>query len=162
MIPAVYAAPIDGLFTAYNVLLALFGVYGARYARQERAGFRIALGLLAVSAIAGLLMRWFPMDAREATPSAAGAVHWVLAIAAALIAIVAPLLVGLARRGDARKPNLVRFSLACAAIILISGGLTAAGASLRFAYFGAIERVTIGAFVLWVLVMARQLQHRQA
>jgi len=41
--------------------------------------------------------------------------------------------------------------------VVVTGGLTAAGTSLFPHIFGILERMTIGAFMLWLLVISWRL-----
>jgi hypothetical protein len=56
------------------------------------------------------------------------------------------------------------FSLLMGCITFLSGVVTAIGAQLQFSWFGLIERVTIGSFILWVLVFSIYLlrEHKRA
>ena len=53
------------------------------------------------------------------------------------------------------------FSLLMGCITFLSGVVTAIGAQMQFTRFGLIERVTIGSFILWVLVFSLSLLQDQ-
>lgn len=50
-------------------------------------------------------------------------------------------------------PRLKPFSVLMGFVVLVTGGLTAAGMQLFPQIFGILERTTIGAFMLWLLVI---------
>jgi hypothetical protein len=45
-------------------------------------------------------------------------------------------------------------------LMFVSGGFVLLAAFLRFTYFGLIERVTIGAFIVWVILLSARLTAR--
>jgi hypothetical protein len=50
-----------------------------------------------------------------------------------------------------------RYSLLSLLLVFVSGGLGAAAIAMRSPYLGLVERVTIGAYIQWVFVLALKL-----
>ena len=157
-------ALMDGLFLAYNGLVAVFAIGLFLVARDpDKSGKRSAIGglgalLLAVSAICGALLQlFFPQDPGGPPVTAAGTLHIAVASIAALATMVAIVCVALwFRRVPAFRP-LASYSYVTFVVMLVSGGLGAAAAGSRHPLMGLVERVTLGAIMLWLCVTGARL-----
>lgn len=150
---------IDPGFLIYNVLLLGFAAGLLRHfisARQPRTLVGSAVALTVVPVLS-LLMYFFPQDPVGSTPTTAGTVHLILALGTALLTILTMLLTGAGARRCPPLQHLRWFAFADAIFVLITGGLSTMGMALEWPIFGIIERLTIGGFELWVLVLARSL-----
>jgi len=152
---APHKALLDGMFSIYNVLLLSFGVFLFIYPMPVKKNtIKIAAILLALIGLAGLLMYEFPMDARGTLATFRGSIHWVLAGVLSLSTFLAEFMVGFATSNIPSLKKIHVFSLIMGCITFLSGIVTAIGAQMQFTRFGLIERITIGSFILWVLVFS--------
>jgi hypothetical membrane protein len=154
---------LNPLFTLYDILLAAFGVglLLTVRAHPEQRGMRSgSLGAFAliVSGLLGVLMNlFFPQDPGGPPVTLIGTVHVVLAGVLSLGTMLAILCTGLWLRQAPGLHAYWRYSLASLAVIFISGWLGAAAIATSSPYLGLVERVTIGAFIQWVFVIALKL-----
>jgi hypothetical protein len=86
--------------------------------------------------------------------------HLILAGVTSLGTIIAIFFAAAGFRKLPHAGGLRVFSLVMGVIVLVSGGLTAAGTTQLPAIFGILERTTIGAFMLWLLVISLSLLKR--
>jgi hypothetical membrane protein len=155
---APHKALLDGMFSIYNVLLLGFGIFLFIYPMPvKKTTIKIAGILLALIGLAGLLMYEFPMDARGTVATLRGSIHWVLAGVLSLSTFLSEFMVGFATSNIPSLKKIHVFSLLLGCITFLSGIVTAIGAQMQFTWFGLIERVTIGSFILWVLVFSLNL-----
>jgi hypothetical protein len=148
-------ALMDALFTIYGFLLLTFSIgFSLRWGKAGNRPLSISGIALAACAAAGLLMKFFRQDPIGEPLTFTGSMHLVLAGVTSLGTIFA---IFFAAAGFHKLPyvsGLRVFSLVMGAIVLISGGLTAAGTTQLPAIFGILERTTIGSFMLWLLVIS--------
>jgi hypothetical protein len=86
-----------------------------------------------------------------------GTVHVVLAGVLSLGTMLAILCTSLWLRQMPGLRAYWRYSLASLVVVFVSGGLGAAAIATSSPYLGLVERVTIGAFMQWVFVIALRL-----
>lgn len=157
-----YAVGIEWGVAVYGWLMMLFSAAAAVDLFRNRYKLMgLAATLLGVNALAGLLMAAYPMDARDMDATWQGQMHLILAAVCAITSFTAPFLTGLYLRRFFMTKHFATTSIIFGAIILVSGGLSAAGAAKHFSYFGLIERITIGSFILWVFLFAFKLSEVQ-
>jgi hypothetical protein len=154
---------LNALFTLYDILLAAFGVgllltvMALPEQRGARGGSWGALALV-VSGLLGVLMNlFFPQDPGGPPVTFTGTMHVLLAGVLSLGTMLAILCTGLWLRHVSGMRAYWHYSLASLAVIFASGGLGAAAIATSSPYLGLVERVTIGAFIQWVFVMALKL-----
>jgi hypothetical protein len=136
---------------AYDVLVIAFGVGVWRWASRVRP-LRIAGALLA--AIGALGFFWPPMHLRGAPQTMTDTLHIVFA---AVVSVLTMLAMVFGARGLGRGFRL--YSWASLAIVVASGAWTGlagprVAANLPTPWIGVTERVDIGAYILWVAVLA--------
>jgi hypothetical membrane protein len=148
---------LNPLFIVYNLLVIAFaaGVYlEAGSDSRGRAQGSAAAATLAVTALLGLLMQFFfPQDPGGLPVTSAGSMHIVAAGLASLASMIAILLAVLWFR---KRPDLrgyAAYSWVTLAAIFLSGGLTAGLTVSGSGVMGLSERITIGAFELWLFVI---------
>lgn len=142
----------------YTICLMIFSIIAFIDFKSYKSKLcRIAFILLLLNCISGLMMVFFPMDARGTQATNAGNVHLVLAGFCAIFSILPPLLAGLGYKKIPKFKHLAAFSITSSLIIFISGGITAAGAANQFKYFGISERITIGTYIIWILIISIQI-----
>lgn len=144
---------LGALFLAYNAALVPFAAGLYRTGPRTR-GARAALVCMIAIAVGGvLLVVPFPQDSLGRPGTAAGAMHIALAAVVAPLTVATTFLLGFAFRSDARWRGLSGFSMAMGFAILATGAAAGIGAAGGVAFSGLLERLTIGAFLLWVLVL---------
>jgi hypothetical protein len=151
------------LFTLYDILLTAFGagllltVQTKPDERGTRSGSSGALALV-IAGILGVVMNlFFPQDPGGPPVTVIGTVHVMLAGVLSLGTMQAILCTGLWLRYVPGLRTYWRYSLISLAVIFVSGGLGAAAIATSSPYLGLVERVTIGAFIQWIFVIALKL-----
>ena len=151
---------LDALFFLYNLFALAFGIgllVHVRASRQpggQTVGWAATVTLMA-EAVFGLLTLAFPEDAGglAAGVGASGSLHIVFAGLSALTSMLALLLMGFWFRRGPHQPGLGWYSFASVAVVFVSGGLSAATVASQSPIGGLLERITIGAFLQWVVVI---------
>lgn len=148
-------ALMDTLFTVYGCMLLAFSLgFSLRWGKAGNRPLTISgIALIACSA-AGLLMKFFRQDPIGEPLTFTGTMHLILAGVTSLGTIFAIFFAAAGFRKLDQAGDLRVFSLVMGAIVLVSGGLTAAGTTQLPAIFGILERTTIGSFMLWLLVVS--------
>lgn len=143
---------------AYSVLMLLFSA-GIWLAAGERCGLRVAAAFLAAATIYGAF--WPPMHMRGAPAGLTDALHivWTAAWLALTFTAMASAAAALGRRFS-------YYTIAAAVISLIFGAMTGLlgarlAANLPTPGIGIYERISIGALLLWVAVLALALWPRR-
>jgi len=136
----------------YNIFLAAFSlgffVWGKNKLIKSSAAF------LLLCALSGILMYFFPQDPINITLTFKGLIHFFLAGMAAITTLLAVFLSAFGFGKMDGYKNLKVISVILGLIIFISGPLTAIGPTKFPAYFGIAERITIGAFILWLFLIS--------
>jgi hypothetical protein len=141
----------------WTALMVAFGI-GVWKAAEAKHSIRIVGALLVTFGITGLLWLAFPMTSRQemvsGTTPANDAGH-IAMTGLTVVLIIAQLVFGAAAFG--RKFQI--YSLVTAAIVLIFGGLTGTQAPKipngePTPWMGLFERINIGAWLLWIAVLA--------
>ncbi|MBS1124576.1 MAG: hypothetical protein H6Q90_6804 [Deltaproteobacteria bacterium] len=145
------------LAIGYTVLVAAFGAGVWTSARESRA-LRIVGGLMIAYGLTGLVWPFAPMHLREVL--AAGGGTWTDTMHIVLAMVTVPLMLVAIGVGAAAFGKRFRYySIASLAILLAFGVLTGrdgprVGANLPTPWVGVWERILIGVFLLWVVVLA--------
>src|SRR6185503_8638135 len=149
------------LFAIYNALLITFA-FAFRDAFSARGGQAtlVAPTALAVAAIIGMLMLFYPIDPLGLPATEAGRLHSWLAGIASLATMVAVLSTARSLRHDPVWRPLGLYSYASLAAIVITGIWAATTAGEMSSLMGLAERVAIAAFLQWMLVVALALLRR--
>jgi hypothetical membrane protein len=143
---------LQALFFGYNVLVIGYGTIGMLLS-FGRWPWVWSFALLIATALAGLLLGLFPQDAIGSPISAAGWTHIALAAIASFGSMGAIACGAEGYRVGQARP-LMQFSIACLVIVFCSGISAGLGIGTGWPIAGLLERITIGAFELWLLVSA--------
>jgi Protein of unknown function (DUF998) len=136
----------------YQVLVIAFGWGVWTSAGQDRAR-RVVGGLVLAYGVVGLAAPFFPMHMRGAGVTLTDTMHKILTMVTVLLMLTA---IGF---GAAAFGKWFRFySIATIVILLVFGVLTGLDAprieaNLPTPWVGVTERIDIGVFLLWVVVM---------
>jgi hypothetical membrane protein len=148
---------VDPLFIAYDILVIAFGVGVWRSAGRKRA-LRLVGGLLVGIGMVGLVaMPFTPMKLRGTGNLSTDAPH--IAVTAVIVLFIFSA-IGLGASLFGRQFRL--YSYATLLTLLVFGAWTGAEAARLAAqqptpWLGVVERIHIGAYLLWVLVLAMTL-----
>ena len=142
-------------FLAYNVatLLFAFGLLWRLWVCRRR-NLTVGALLLAGVAICGIVMFFTPTDAPEGPATLQGQLSIVLDAARSLLIFLSPLVMGLGFRGVPRMGPLWGYSVVSAVLTGMAGLMAAAGSAARSPLVGVYDRVAMGVFLLWMLVLA--------
>lgn len=130
---------MDPWFLAYNLFVIGFGV-----GLPTRAG-----RLIIATGICGfVLTAFFPVDLHGAPMTTVGKVHIALSGVISFLTMAGILAVGW------QEKALKRYSVLSVIFVFVTGGLSAYTMATASPIFGLFERLTIGGFLQWVLVVA--------
>ena len=149
------AGTLGNVFIAYNLLLACFAITLPLTMPELRwQAVRAAVAALLAVAVAGIGMSgFFPLTGPS--PADVPIPHIALAALASLATMAAILAIAVAAWRVPHWHWLALASLACLAVVLCSG--LWAALSIGSALAGLAERITIGTFMVWVLLFASAL-----
>jgi len=141
---------IQGGFLLYNCLVGVFAI-GLGALQLQRA-WRAVFGLYLLTAACGLLMWPFAQDP-PGVVSASGMLHIALASVESLSSITI-LAICLWRCLKAGRLPLTLAAGACLVATVAFGAAAAVATGMGLPNMGLFERITIGSFELWTLVLA--------
>jgi hypothetical protein len=151
---------LDPLFALYNLLTAAFawGILAWVGANSLSAG-ALASGtwagiVLLAEAVFGFVTVFFPQDPRGRSMTITGKMHILLAGLSSLATMAAMALLALCLGLQPGLGSLSLYSWISLAIVFLSGGMTAAMTAKNSPLLGLLERITIGGFLQWMLVIA--------
>lgn len=147
------------LGTIYTLLVVCFGV-GIRLSAGRSRLLRAVGGLLIATAVLNLF--WPPMHMRGTEPTLTDTLHIVFTAGWALLTVLA---IVFAAMKFGKRFRL--YSVATLALLIFFGVLTGLdgpriAANLPTPWVGVWERISIGAYVVWVVVLAIVLLRAQA
>ncbi len=146
--------------TVYTLLTAAFG-WGVRHAAVENPPLRVAGGFLVAYGISGLLWPLFPMHLREVL--AAGGATWTDTAHLTFTAFtVLLMLLAMAFGAAAIGPGFRLYTVVTIALLATFGALTGSQAAAvetntPTPWIGLYERLNIGVFLVWTVVLAGRL-----
>lgn len=157
---------MDTFFSIYNLLVMAFAVGLFRLAAQgtefsTKWSGQWGAGVVGLVGLSGFAMFFFPQDPTGTPLTVVGTFHMIFAGVASLGSIAAVLLVAFWFRANPGLKKYWIYSLVSGLIILISGGLTASAMASGSTIFGLLERVTIGTFELWILIVTIKLLRQE-
>lgn len=146
---------MSAFFGIYNFSLVIFGI-GALMDNEiaESKKYKAATLMLAIIGVMGLLLLFFPQDPRNAAVTFKGTMHIAIAGISSLLTLISVLLIGLNFRKVKKMKSFSIYSFISFIVILISGGAAAISVSSNSAFGGLFERITIFAFMLWLIVFS--------
>jgi hypothetical membrane protein len=155
-------AILDPLFTLYNILVILFGIGLFQYVRGVQKHERKLVGTLgaitlAIEGLAGFLTLFFPQDPIGSQVTTTGTMHIILASVSSLTTMLSMLLLGMWFKTTPALRGISLYSFVFLAVVFVSGGFAARTIANPSPFNGLIERVTIGGFLLWLLVIGWRL-----
>jgi len=150
---------VDPLFLAYDILIIAFGVGVWASANRKRA-LQLIGGLMIGIGAVGLVTP--PMNLRGSGDISGDMPH-ILLTGVTVLLILAAIASGASLYGKRWRA----YSFATVLTLLVSGGLTGLAATRLAAqqptpWLGLAERINIGAYLLWVLVLAITLWREDA
>jgi Protein of unknown function (DUF998) len=153
------------LMLTYDVLVMVFG-FGILGSAGRKRALRVAGGLLVAYGAVGLAGPFAPIHLRAALAAGEGTLtdtmHGIITIVLVLFMMLA---IGFGAAAIGRRFRL--YSIATILVLLLGGVLTGLDqprlvANLPTPWMGVWERIDIGVFLLWVVVLAVALLRTQA
>ena len=150
---------LDLLFIFYNSLIIVFGYWLFKQLKVKgKYSIQVGAVMLLITGVLGLAMTmFFPMDPRGSEATLPGMIHLILAGVILLLTILTILFTGFGFKDFPLLANFKLYSLITAIVAVASGGMAAFSAFTESAYMGLFERITIGAFLQWIFVVALRL-----
>ncbi len=146
---------LDVFFLLYNGLITLAGIglfAQAQRGPAARLGKAGAACIIGVGLVSILMTLFFPMDARGTDATLQGTIHLIIAGLESLGSMAAMFLIGLWQKKQPGLQRTVLVTFICLALVFLAGITAGASAASGSPFMGLFERITIGAFLLWVLV----------
>lgn len=146
---------ISILFFIYNLSLAIFGLGISAYQESSNGPLtKIASVMIIIVGILGISMLYYVQDPRHEPMSLKGKLHIILAGISSVLTMVIMVLMGFSFWNISQMKNYAIYSFISFGILFISGGIAAISVSKDSYYGGLFERLTIGSFMQWVLVIS--------
>lgn len=150
------------LAAVYTLLVIAFG-FGVWKMAGNRKFLRMTGGILVVFAVLGLA--WPPMHSREVLAAGGGTMTDTLHIVFTFVTVLLMFLAMAAASGSFGR-GFRFFTIAIILMMIVFGTLTglqapALEANLSTPWMGVWERISIGAYILWVTVLAVVLLRRE-
>ena len=144
----------------YTALVTAFG-WGVWMSAGRIRALRIVGGLVIVYGALGLVWPFAPMHLREALAAGGGTLSDTLHIVLASVTVILMLL-AMAFGAAAFGSRFRLYSIASLVILMVFGALTfldapGIAANLPTPWIGVWERINVGVFLLWVVVLATAL-----
>jgi hypothetical protein len=148
---------LDVVFNIYNALLLGFAIGGFILLKNGPRPCRIAMSIFIAIQVISFSWGFFPMDPMGTEATFAGTMHNVLGGVVAFATIIMPILMGVGLRRLDGFSNYAVYSFITSAIIFFAAptGIILAGQGIQM--FGLFERITIGAYEVWILMTAMNL-----
>ena len=141
----------------YTALVTIFG-WGVRRSAGESRALRIAGGLIMAYGLLGLVWPFAPMHLRPVLAAGGGTLTDTIHIALGIVTVVLMLFaIGFGAAAFGRRFTL--YSIVTLVVLFVCGALTAVEApgissNQSTPLIGLWERINIGAFLVWVLVLS--------
>lgn len=150
---------VVALFLGYGPLMIAFGL-GVRGSAAGQRSLRVAGDLMVAYGVVNLAGPLVPMHLRGVAPTSSDALHIVVTTVLVLLIL---LVIGFAARAFGRR--FLIYSIGTTLVLLASGALAGMdgarlAAGLPTPWMGVTERISIFAFMLWVVVLAGGLLRR--
>lgn len=146
------------LFAIYNLFIIAFsvGMFLCLKTPNMKKIKTAALALFFVG-LTGGGMYFFPQDPRFVEMTFGGKVHLGLASICSLLTMLSIILFGMGVKKEAALSKLRTYSYISFFIVFITGGTAAISVANDSDFGGLFERLTIGSYLQWVLVVSIQL-----
>ena len=143
------------LVVPYTLLMAGFG-YGVWLSADRNRALRLTGGVMVIYGVLGLF--WPPMHLREVLAAGGGTLTDTMHIVFAMVTVLLMML-AIGFGAAALGPQFRLYSIATMAILAGCGAMTGVDAprlpaNLPTPWIGVWERINIGVFLLWVVVLA--------
>ncbi|GAA0115209.1 DUF998 domain-containing protein [Clostridium senegalense] len=146
---------LEKLTIIYRASLVFFSIIAfIDFKKYKPTICRIAFLLVLVNSLVGMMMTFFPMDVRDSQITFIGITYIVLTGFSLIFSTLPPLFIGIGVKNIVKFRHLTIYSMISSLIIFISGCISAVGAVNEYIYFGVFERITIGTYIIWILVVS--------
>jgi len=144
---------VESFFLIYNVLVLEFAFTGLSITLGHWQ-WTWSFAMLLCVGMLGLLMAPFPMDPIGAPVTLPGGIHIALAGLASIASMIAIGMSALALRAAPSARKYAGLALLALAVVFITGLVAASAAVAGWPLMGLFERITIGAFLVWMTALA--------
>lgn len=151
---------LDPLFLLYNALALVFAAGLFRHFARQRPSLALGSVVMAVTAVFGLVMKYFPMDPIGTEATFAGAIHIVLAGLMSLGAMATLVLFAVGLRQLPDWQGWSRYTWVALVLTAATGAVAALAAVQLWPTLGLWERLTIAAHLQWMLAFGARLAFR--
>ena len=146
---------------AYEILVTAFGV-GVWISAHRNRPLQIAAAIIVIYGLIGLSAPFFPMQPPGSGASFTGTMH-LIGTALTVLCMFLAIAFGAAALGMRFRV----YSIVTMVLLLVFGALGATqaprvDAGLSTPWLGIVERINIGVFLLWIIVLAAALLRGQA
>ena len=144
---------------AYEILVTAFGM-GVWMSAARNRPLQISAAMIVIYGLIGLSAPFFPMQPPGTGASFTGTMH-LIATAVTVLLMFLAMAFGAAALGKRFRV----YSIVTVAVLLVFGALGASqaprvDAGLPTPWLGIVERINIGVFLLWIIVLAIALLRR--
>lgn len=147
-------AALEPFMLLYNLLIVAFALGVAASLARRDLLFRIGARLLGFGGVLGLMMTPFPMDPIGSPATATGLTHLVIAGMMSVTSMACLLCFALAWRRQVAGGARSVYAFLSLAVVFVSGGIAAISAANGWPLMGLFERLTIGTYLAWMMVLA--------
>jgi len=141
---------IEISFIIYNILIVIYSFISIMYKRKNLL-INIVYILLGLIGLSGIFMGIFPQEARDSELTIVGIMHFIFAGIAAFATMAVALITFF--NYIKKEKNYAFYSLITFIIIFISGISNVILMNNNIdSFFGLVERITIGSFIIWLIV----------
>jgi hypothetical protein len=143
------------LFSVYNLSIILFGT-GLYTNLPIILTNKAKLGafMLIIIGVLGLSMLYYVQDPRNVSMTFNGKMHLVLASISSLLTMITMVLFSLSFRQNIKFKKLTVYSYISFLILFLTGIAAAVSTANNSPFGGLFERLTIGAFMQWIFIIA--------
>jgi hypothetical membrane protein len=150
---------LNPLFATFNILTSVFG-FGLLFAVSSlsQSSGKMLIGtwgaiVIIAEALIGFAIVFFPMDERDTPNTFTGTMHIVLSGFSSLATMIGMLLIAICLHSVPGMNGWSVYSFISLAVVFVSGAGAAITASKNSPIAGLMERITIGGFLQWMMVM---------
>lgn len=140
------------LYQIYNIILFLFSL--SLFVLLHNLYAKIGAVHIAISAIISMLLLFFPMDRPDMPQTMAGMAHNIVVLSISLFLVTGIFFFGMAFQRTDNLKWLAKYSYIISITLLAGSFITVIFAYSDRSLVGLIERLPLGAFLFWIILVA--------
>jgi hypothetical membrane protein len=144
---------VEIFFGIYNILIIIYSALSILYKKNKGSKLLLTVYIiLGLTGLSGILMGIFPQEARGGDLTIVGIMHFILAGIAAFSTLLCILLTAIYYKKNKQYKKYTIYSFISFIIIFLSGFSNVILMNNNIDnYFGLVERITIGTFIIWLI-----------